>query len=256
MQKMMLELSRLYLPAGTLSLELLAQRRAGHSSLAIELAEGGMTRALVIPFRKTPGAGEAQHWEQLCAVANGVQAELGFPAPAVSISGSDGYYLWMSLEVSAPLAQVRTFLELVRKAYVPAMAPFANAAGAAVELPPCLDPRTGKWAAFIDAGLGAAFADESGLEMAPPLAAQVALLERLERIGARQFQHALEVLGQAHGAPVAEIGPVAPGIASASDGLLLRDATLEDIVRFLHAKNIEPTFRHLIASTPRSGMEQ
>jgi hypothetical protein len=28
--------------------------------------------------------------------------------------------------------------------------------------------------------------------------------------------------------------------------LLLRDATLEDIVRHLHAKNIEPTFRHLL----------
>jgi len=29
--------------------------------------------------------------------------------------------------------------------------------------------------------------------------------------------------------------------------LLLKDATLEDIVRHLHAKNIEPTFRHLVA---------
>jgi hypothetical protein len=29
----------------------------------------------------------------------------------------------------------------------------------------------------------------------------------------------------------------------APKGLLLKDATLEDIVRHLHAKNIEPTFR-------------
>ncbi|NHZ61535.1 hypothetical protein [Massilia genomosp. 1] len=244
MQKMMSELSRLYLPAGALSLELLAQRRAGHSALAIELAEGGMTRALVIPFRKMPGAGEAQHWDQLCALANGLQAELGFPAPAVSISGSDGYYLWMSMETPTPIAQARHFLELIRKAYVPAMAPFSDAAGAAVELPPCMDPHTGKWAAFIDAGLGAAFAEESGLEMAPPLAAQAALLERLERISAKQFQQALEVLGAAHGAPALSAARAVP---SAPDGLLLRDATLEDIVRFLHAKNIEPTFRHLIS---------
>ncbi|NHZ91444.1 hypothetical protein F2P45_20900 [Massilia sp. CCM 8733] len=244
MQKMMSELSRLYLPAGALSPDLLAQRRAGHSALAIELADGGMTRAVVIPFRKLPGAGEAQHWAQLCVVANALQAELGFPAPAVSISGSNGYYLWMSLEAPTPIAQVRTLLELIRKAYVPEMAPFADAAGAAVELPPCLDPRTGKWAAFIDAGLGAAFAEESGLEMAPPLAAQAALLERLERIGAAQFQQALDVLGPAHGAPAARS---APAVASAPEGLLLRDATLEDIVRFLHAKKIEPTFRHLIS---------
>ncbi|NHZ99628.1 hypothetical protein [Massilia sp. CCM 8734] len=247
MQKMMSELSRLYIPAGALTPDLLAQRRAGRSALAIALADGDVTRAVVIPFRKTPGAGEAQHWTHLCALANGLQAELGFPAPAVSISASDGYYLWLSLEAPTPIAHVRTFLELVRKAYVPEMAPFADAAGAPVELPPCLDPQSGKWAAFIDAGLGAAFADESGLEMAPPLAAQAALLERLDRIGAAQFQHAIDVLGHAHGAPAAVSKPVIPAGADAPDGLLLRDATLEDIVRFLHAKNIEPTFRHLIS---------
>lgn len=255
MLKMMSELSRLYIPAGAITAAELAQRRAGRSAGPVGLADGDMTRALVIPFRKTPGAGEAQHWTQLCTVANALQAELGFPAPAVSISASNGYYLWMSLEAPTPLAQVRTFLELIRKAYVPEMAPFADAADAAVELPPCLDPQTGKWAAFIDAGLGAAFADESGLEMAPPLAAQAALLERLERIGAAQFQQALEVLGQAHGAqPAASAPPVAPS-AAAPEGLLLRDATLEDIVRFLHVKNIEPTFRHLILN-PGSGTAQ
>lgn len=29
-------------------------------------------------------------------------------------------------------------------------------------------------------------------------------------------------------------------------GLLLKDASLEDIVKLLHSRNIEPTFRHLI----------
>ena len=247
MQKMMSELNRLYVPAGAMTADQLAQRRAGHDAGPVGLADGGVTRALVIPFRKTPGLGEAQHWTQLCTVANALQAELGFPAPAVSISASNGYYLWMSLEAPTPLAQVRAFLELIRKAYVSEMAPFADAAGAALELPPCLDPKTGKWAAFIDAGLGAAFADEPGLDMAPPLAAQAALLERLERIGAAQFQKALEVLGQAHGAQPGGSAPSVAQSAGAPDGLLLRDATLEDIVRFLHAKNIEPTFRHLIA---------
>ncbi|MFI3748300.1 hypothetical protein, partial [Citrobacter braakii] len=31
-----------------------------------------------------------------------------------------------------------------------------------------------------------------------------------------------------------------------TDTLLLKDATLEDIVKLLHSRNIEPTFRHLI----------
>ncbi|MDQ1921992.1 hypothetical protein [Massilia pseudoviolaceinigra] len=249
MQKLMSELTRLYLPEGSLSPETLAQRRLGQSSLAIDSADDtGRTRAIVIAFRKTPGAEEAQHWMRLCTLANALQAELGFPAPAVSISGANGYYLWMSLDTPTPVARVQTFLELLRRAYTPDMDVLADAASAPVELPPCLDPHSGKWAAFIDPGLGASFADESGLEMPPPLAGQAALLERVERISAKQFQHALDVLEQAHGAPVKASVSVPPREpAPSADGLLLRDATLEDIVRFLHSKNIEPTFRHLIS---------
>ncbi|ATQ77267.1 hypothetical protein CR152_24160 [Massilia violaceinigra] len=249
MQKLMSELTRLYLPEGGLSPETLAQRRLGQSSLAIDLADDtSHTRAIVIAFRKTSGAEEAQHWTRLCTLANALQAELGFPAPAVSISGANGYYLWMSLDTPTPVVQVQTFLEMIRKAYTPDMDVLPDAASAPVELPPCLDPHSGKWAAFIDPGLGASFVDESGLEMPPPLAGQAALLERVERISAKQFQHALDVLDQAHGAPVTVSVSVPPREpAPSADGLLLRDATLEDIVRFLHSKNIEPTFRHLIS---------
>ncbi|WP_409032981.1 hypothetical protein [Janthinobacterium sp. CG_23.3] len=38
----------------------------------------------------------------------------------------------------------------------------------------------------------------------------------------------------------------APERVVVADGLLLEDATLEDIVKLLHPKGIEPTFRHLI----------
>ena len=247
MQKLMSELTRLYLPEASLSPETLAQRRLGLSSLAVDLVDGnGQMRAIVIAFRKMSGANEAQHWSRLCMVANALQAELGFPAPAVSVSGANGYYLWMSLDTPTPVAKVQTFLELIRKAYTPDMDLAPDAAGAAVELPPCLDSRSGKWAAFIDPGLGASFADESGLEMLPPLAGQTALLERVESVSAKQFGHALDVLEQAHGAPAPASVPAREPAPSA-DGLLLRDATLEDIVRFLHSKNIEPTFRHLIS---------
>ncbi|MCE3602475.1 hypothetical protein LXA47_02480 [Massilia sp. P8910] len=247
MQKLISELTRLYLPEGTVTPDMMAQRRLGQSSLSVNLADSqGRTRAMVLAFRKTSGAMEAQHWSRLCMVANALQAELGFPAPAVSVSGANGYYLWMSLDTPTPVARVQTFLELIRKAYTPDMDLAPDAAGAAVELPPCLDSRSGKWAAFIDPGLGASFAEESGLEMLPPLAGQTALLERVESISVKQFAHAVDVLGQAHAAP--EMPAVVPRAAAAgADGLLLRDATLEDIVRFLHAKNIEPTFRHLIS---------
>jgi hypothetical protein len=246
MQKLISELTRLYLPAGTLSREALAQHMLGESTLAINLTtDDGLTRAMVIPFQKMGDSEDAQHWSRLCEVANALQAQLGFPAPAVSISGANGYGLWLSLEAPAPAAQAQKFLELLRQAYFPDMALRPDAVSAAVELPPCLNRSTGKWAAFIHPGMGASFADESGLEMAPPFAAQAAFLEGLQSISEAQFVHALNMLQQSHGtAPMVSVPALERTVAA--DGLLLRDATLEDIVRFLHSKNIEPTFRHLI----------
>jgi hypothetical protein len=246
MQKLISELTRLYLPAGTLSPEVLAQHMLGQTTLAINLTtDDGLTRAMVIAFQKMGGSEEGQHWSRLCAVANALQAQLGFPAPAVSISGANGYGLWLSLEAPAPAAQAQKFLELLRQAYFPDMDLRPDAVSAPVELPPCLNQSTGKWAAFIHPGMGASFADESGLEMAPPFAGQAAFLEGLQSISEAQFLQALNMLQQAHGAaPVVSVPALERAVAA--DGLLLRDATLEDIVRFLHSKNIEPTFRHLI----------
>jgi hypothetical protein len=248
MQKLISELTRLYLPANSLSPEALAQQLLGHSSLAIDLTDGeGMTRAIVIPFRKRREHNDGQHWTRLCTVANAMQTELDFPAPAVSISGSDGYGLWLSLATPVPVAQAQTLLTLLRAAYFPDMELAPDATRAPVALPPCLDQRSGKWAAFIHPGMGASFADESGLEMAPPFAGQAAFLEGLHSISEAQFRQALDTLDQTHRtAPV--VGAPAPVRTVAPDGLLLRDATLEDIVRFLHAKNIEPTFRHRMPS--------
>jgi hypothetical protein len=246
MQKFISELNRLYLPAGVLSPEALALHLTGQTSDAISLAtEDGLTRAMVIAFHKTPDGDEAQHWTQLCAVASALQTQLGFAAPAVSVSGVDGYGLWLSLEAPVPVAQAQEFLELLQAAYFPDMYLRADAASAPVELPPCLHASSGKWAAFIHPGLGASFADESGLEMAPSFTGQAAFLDGLKSISAAQFMNALHSLRGTQDAPSTVAAP-APERLSAADGLLLKDATLEDIVKFLHAKNIEPTFRHLL----------
>jgi hypothetical protein len=246
MQNLISELTRLYLPQNTLSAEALAQHLLGKTTLAINLTtEDRMTRAMVIVFNKIGDNDNAQHWSQLCALANALQSELDLPAPAVSISGANGYGLWLSLEVPIPVTQAQNFLELLRKAYFPDMDLHSDAVSVPVELPPCLHQSTGKWAAFIHPGMGASFADESGLEMAPPFAGQVAFLKGLKSISEVQFLHALNLLQQLNGT-VPVVNSLASERAVTSDGLLLRDATLEDIVRFLHAKNIEPTFRHLI----------
>ncbi|MES2757654.1 MAG: hypothetical protein V4693_09800 [Pseudomonadota bacterium] len=243
MQKLIEELNRLYLPASPP--EGLRQHVLGADTLPVSLASGdGLTRAMVIPFRKMADGDGLQHWSLLCEVANAVQTQLGLPAPAVSISGADGYGLWLSLETAAPADRVQQFLELLHRAYFPDMELRADAATAPVELPPCLHAGTGKWAAFINPGLGASFADEAGLEMAPPSAGQCALLEGVQSISEAQFARAIGMLQQSHG--VATPAAAETARPSSSGGLLLKDATLEDIVRHLHSKNIEPTFRHLI----------
>lgn len=247
MQKLISELTRLYLPAGAASPQALAEHILGNTTLAVKLAtDDGLVRAIAIAFRKMSGADGAQHWNQLCSVANALQAELGLPAPAVSISGADGYGLWLSLETPVPAALAQKFLKLLGQAYFPDMPVDPGAVCALVELPPCLNQSSGKWAAFIHPGMGASFADEPGLDMAPPVAGQVAFLEGLHSIGADQLRHAMDVLQQSTvpATPAAS----APVLARTADtgGLLLKDATLEDIVSFLHSKNIEPTFRHLM----------
>lgn len=235
MEKLIAELKRLYLPAGGADPAALTRQFAGEQGGAISLVTAdGLTRAVVLAFDKLPRGAEDQHWSKLCEVAHALQEQLDFPAPAVSISGAHGYRLWLSLATPVALAQARQLAQALQQAYC-ADWPLTDAMP---QLPPFLHAGSGKWAAFIHPGMGAAFAEEPGLDMAPPLAAQAGFLEGLTSIDAQQLAQALARLAQDHGA--------APVPLPAPHGLLLKDATLDDIVRFLHAKKIEPTFRHLI----------
>jgi hypothetical protein len=276
MEKLIAELTRLYLAPEAVTREALATHIAGKTTLAIKLTTAdGLTRALAIPFRKVFGDGEAGHWDRLCRVANALQAELGLPAPAVSIDGASAYRLWLSLETPVPSGEAQEFLELLQQTYFPQTELAPDAATAPVYLPPCLNPRSGKWAAFIHPGMGASFAEESGLEVAPPLQGQAAFLDGLDSIADEQFREALHKLEQRQAparapAPAPAEAPSSAALdalaaepfaleaqvpapartpakskASTADGPLLKDATLEDIVRRLHAMNIEPTFRFL-----------
>jgi hypothetical protein len=234
-QKLLSELSRLYLPAGTTSPKAFMQHMADPGAFPISLAASdGSARAVVLAFPKLPGSSEG-HWAQLCQAANALQVELGLPAPAVSISGVDGYGLWVSLAHSVPASQLDEFAALLRQTYTPDAAP----APAPPDLPPCARAGTEKWAAFIHSDLGASFADEPWLELAPPENGQVALLEQLESASPEKFRAALDLLRAKNSTM-----PAAPA-AGPSHGVLLADATLEQIVQHLHSKNIEPTFRHL-----------
>lgn len=240
MHELIAQLIRLYLPLGTAT-DGLDQHLDGRATRVFDLAQDGAVRAIVVPFDGRAHGDGGSAWERLCEVANVLQGELDLPAPAVSIDGASGYRLWLSFGQPVPVATAQRFVDLLCATYCPEVKPPAHGVSAPVELPPCRNQVTGKWAAFIHPGMGASFADEPALDMTPPAAAQAAFLQGLESIDAAQLQHALAVLqgAPAQPAPAAASGP-------AEHGLLLQDATLEDIVRFLHAKHIEPTFRHLL----------
>ncbi len=241
MHKLISELRRLYLLNDQrYDDESLAWHLSGETTLSVDWAKAaGLTRALVIDFHKAPNE---LHWTRLCDVANALQSELGLPAPAVSVSGGTSYGLWLSLASPISVAQARQFLALLHKAYFEDEP--MDIGRTAVELPPCLHHATGLWGAFINPGMGASFADELGLEMQPPIAAQTAFLEGLQSIGDAEFAKALALLQQKQAAPQLAEPPAAAAAATTPEGLLLKDATLEDIIVHLHAMNIYPTFRH------------
>jgi len=246
MQTLIEQLTRLYLPLNSPPVQALGQHLSGHRTVAINLtSEDGLTRAMVITFNKSDDTDQARHWTNLCSVANALQSEFGFPAPAVSISGANGYGLWLSLESPIPVAQAHRLMALLRTAYPLEMELCSDDVSGPVELPPCLHQSTGKWAAFIHPGLGESFADESWLEMAPPIAGQIAFLKDLHSISATQFLSALTKLQKLNDVSPVENRQTASHSVTPGE-LLLRDATIEDIVRFLHSKNIEPTFRYLV----------
>src|SRR5450830_176757 len=258
MHKLISELHRLYLfdeqrylaadgSEQALTPAVLARHLSGEQTVAVKLVnDAGLVRALVLEFGGK-GSGE-QHWGDLCTIANALQHELDLPAPAVSISGT-AFQLWLSLATPVPLLQSRQFVQLLRSTFLPASTDVIAVPPPAyvelVQLPPCLQP-SGKWAAFIHPGVGAAFADEPGLDMPPTPAAQLGFLDGVRSITPAQFAQALAKLQQHAGlAPEPLVIATAPvAMPAAPAGLLLQDATLEDIVRWLHARNIEPTFRH------------
>lgn len=235
MDKLIAQLGRLYLMP-----EDVEHGASGPAPVPL-VSPDGLTRAIVIDFPRRRDAGPEQHWHDLCEVANRLQATFGFPAPAVSITGTDGYRLWLSLAEPVPVGDARRFLALLREAQ---FAELELQAPDAVALPPFLHPDCGKWAAFIHPGMGASFAEDAGLDVQPPAAAQLGFLEGLESIARTQFNDALAAMKQAEATPPV---PAPVPALPAAEGLLLKDATLEDIVRHLHALNIEPTFRHLLA---------
>ena len=156
-------------------------------------------RALVLELR--PPAG----WAQLSSVWTGVQADLGFPPPAIAVSGVDALQLWFSLASPTLPSAGELFLQGLRARYLPDLgSTHVRLIADAAQLPlaPPLETRPDHWSAFVAPDLASVFADTPWLDFPPHGEGQAALLRALEPIRQVAFEAALSELGGMEDVPV------------------------------------------------------
>lgn len=153
----------------------------------------GRVRAMVLELARPAD------WNVLATVWQGVQADLALPAPAIAVSGVDGYQLWFSLAEPVPFAHAQAFLESLRVRYLGAIAPgrinLMPSATHHARMVPALQPDSGFWSAFVAPDLAPIFSDGPWLDVCPSSEAQAKVLSRLACIKPAAFQAVLEAQG-------------------------------------------------------------
>jgi len=178
-------------------------------------------------------------WRALGAVWRGVQADLGLPAPAIAVSGRDGFQLWFALAEDDLAPQAAEFLQALCRVYLPALKPSEQAArlrlwprasqsaGDAPTLPPQL-VAAGQWSAFVAPDLAPVFSEEPWLDTEPGPDAQADVLARLACISRSQLSAALVQLNGVAGAqPSVPESEPRPAAASPAPPLALGEPVLE-----------------------------
>jgi hypothetical protein len=224
MSRLASELHRLFVPQGPgPALE--------HVDAADLVGCDGRVRAMVL------GLARPADWPALSKVWQGVQADLGLPAPAIAVAGREGYQLWFSLAEAVPPDQARVFLDAVRRRYLAdidtpriSLLPMDDSTSArgirhAAPIPAPL-AANGPWSAFVAPDLAPMFSEESWLDMPPNPEGQADLLSRLASIPHADFLRALE--------PFSTVGPaVAPSGANANETAPAPRGQTTDPRRFL-----------------------
>ena len=174
---------------------------AGGDEAALHVVgAGGGVRVLVIEFNC---ATRSRDWPHVAALYQALQDELELPAPALAVRAHAGYALWISLAQPWPQSDAVAFLDALRARYLAELPPAAvtlrpgeatDADAALLPLLPARHAASGHWSAFIDPGLGALFADEPWLEMAPNPGQQADILAPLKSVDAAALAHAHEAL--------------------------------------------------------------
>lgn len=192
MNRLQAELQRLYISHD-------AERQDPGSGELGLIGPDGRVRAMVLELARPAS------WDGLAPVWRGVQVDLELPAPAIAVSGIDGYQLWFSLTEPVPVAQAIAFLESLRRRYLgdvsqerigmhPSVGASAPGQARHVRMVPPVEGAPGRWSAFVAPDLAALFADEPWLDLPPGPDAQADLLSRLERTKPDDWERALERL--------------------------------------------------------------
>ena len=192
MNRLQSELRRLYLPP-----QLDGQPADPDNPSLIDAR--GRVRALVLQLARPAD------WTALSKVWQGVQADLGWPAPAIAISGDDAFQLWFSLREPVPAPEAALCLESLRLRYlaeIPAQRVVSMPSIEAVSpnqtlhaaLVPAPQGTSGRWSAFVAPDLAPVFAEEPWLDLPPNPEGQCDLLSRLRSIPPDEFLQALEQL--------------------------------------------------------------
>lgn len=208
MNRLQAELHRLYAPTGPNATE------SGPSTTGL-IDEAGRVRALVLELARPAD------WATLCPVWRGVQSDLGLPAPAIAVSGTEGLQLWFSLCEPVEILQAQVFLEALRNRYLAATpsrqvrllpaTDLSSAAGTArhAEKVPARQ-QSGNWSAFVAPDLAPLFSETPWLDIPPGEEGQAKLLGGLESIKPAMFDAALAQLTR-RTAGASAAGPSAAG---------------------------------------------
>lgn len=141
-----------------------------HGDAPLDTADRVMVLTLLDPL---DWGGVARLWQ-------GVQDDLGWPAPAIAVDGRRAYQLWFALVEPLPVAQVQVCLAGLCRRYLPSLPAerwTAYPGGAVVQVPGA-EVVPGQWSAFVAPDLAALFADTPWLDGPPGQEAQADLLAR------------------------------------------------------------------------------
>jgi hypothetical protein len=165
--------------------------RLYHPSPSPGTAHAGTTRCLVL-LCKRPGA-----WPALRPAWQGVQADLGWPAPAIVVDGVDAIELWFSFQAALSEEQAQGLGQTLIRHYLPDVLPGRaqvrlQAGSADTGAMPPFERLPGQWSAFVAPDLAAVFADDPWLDMPPGEDAQADLLSRLRPVPPEEVAAALQ----------------------------------------------------------------